>query len=450
MSDLLRLLDEGKPVFGTDGVRGVAGSELTPELALGIGRAAGSYLRGGPVLVGRDTRRSGSMLASALQAGFHASGIDTIDVGIMPSGGITYLTSESAATMGAIVSASHNPAADNGIKLIAARGTKLPDEVERELEDRLRSTGSNSAVGDSIGFRRENDDAMGEYLEHLVELSRYSLSGVQIALDCAHGAAYKAAPELFNRLKADVEVFGSEPDGTNINDGCGATHPEFLAGVAEGRVGLCFDGDADRLIAIDEDGRPANGDVIMAILARHLKAQGKLKKNLVVATVMSNLGFRKSMVEADIEMVETKVGDRYVSEALLERKGSLGGEQSGHIIFPKHSQSGDGLLTAVELLNVVAGTGKELRQLRAEAITEYPQILHNVSTGRMVDISKAQSLWDEVEDVEEELGDEGRVLVRPSGTEPVVRIMVEASSETVARMYAERLATATKTSLGQE
>ena len=450
MSDLLRLLDEGKPLFGTDGVRGAAGSELTPELALGIGRAAGSYLRGGPVLVGRDTRRSGSMLASALQAGFHASGIDTVDVGVMPSGGITYLTSESAATMGAIVSASHNPAGDNGIKLIAARGTKLPDEVERELEDRLRSTGSNSAVGDAIGFRRESDDAMGDYLEHLVQLSRYSLSGVRIALDCAHGAAFKAAPELFNRLKADVEVHGAEPDGTNINDGCGATHPEFLAGVAEGRVGLCFDGDADRLIAIDEDGHPANGDVIMAILARHLKSQGKLKNNLIVATVMSNLGFRKSMDEAEIELVETKVGDRYVSEALTAHKGSLGGEQSGHIIFTKHSQTGDGLLTAVELLNVMAGTGKELRQLRAEAITEYPQVLHNVSTGRMVDISDATALWEEVEDVEEQLGDNGRVLVRPSGTEPVVRIMVEASSESTARMYAERLASATKMSLGQE
>lgn len=450
MSDLLRLLDEGKRLFGTDGVRGVAGSELTPELALRIGRAAGSYLRGGPVLVGRDTRRSGSMLASALQAGFHASGIDTIDVGVMPSGGITYLTSRGAATMGAIVSASHNPAGDNGIKLIAARGTKLPDDVERELEDRLRSVGSNSALGDAIGFRRENTDAMGEYLEHLLQLSRYSLSGVRIALDCAHGAAHRAAPELFHRLKADVEVHGAEPDGTNINDGCGATHPEFLAGVADGRIGLCFDGDADRLIAIDEDGRPANGDVIMAIVARHLKSQDKLRDNLVVATVMSNLGFRKSMDEAGIEIVETKVGDRYVSEALMERKGSLGGEQSGHIIFTKHSQTGDGLLTAVELLNVVAGTGKELRELRAEAITEYPQILHNVSTGRMVNLDEAEELWEEVKDVEEELGDEGRVLVRPSGTEPVVRIMVEASSESTARLYADRLASVTKLSLGQE
>ena len=450
MSDLRRLLDEGKSIFGTDGVRGAAGSELTPELALDIGRAAGSYLRGGPVLVGRDTRRSGSMLASALQAGLHASGIDTVDVGIMPSGGISYLTAESAATMGAIVSASHNPADDNGIKLLAARGTKLPEDVERELEDRLRSSGSKSALGPAIGFRREHGDAMKEYVEHLVELSRYSLSGVEIALDCAHGAAYKCAPKLLERLKADVEVFGAEPDGTNINKGCGATHPEFLAGVAEGRIGLSFDGDADRLIAIDEDGKTANGDVIMAIIARHMKAQGKLKQNLVVATVMSNLGFRKSMAEAEIEFVETKVGDRYVMEALSERKGILGGEQSGHIIFTNHSQTGDGLLTAIQLLNVVAGTGKELRELRAEAITEYPQILQNVTVDPMVDLTGAESLWDEVKDVERELGENGRVLVRPSGTEPVVRIMVEASTETAARMYADRLASATKLTLGKE
>lgn len=449
MSDLRRLLDDGKPIFGTDGVRGVAGSDLTPELAMAIGRAAGAYLRGGPVLVGRDTRRSGSMLSMALQAGFHASGIDTVDVGVMPSGAISNLTAETDATMGANVSASHNPADDNGIKLIAARGTKLPDEVERELEDRLRSSGSNSAVGSAIGFRRENMDAMDAYVDRLVAVSRYSLSGLQIALDCAHGAAYQAAPELFKRLKADVLVYGADPDGTNINDGCGATRPDFLAGLADGRIGFAFDGDADRLMAIDEDGRVANGDVIMAIVARHLKSQGHLKKNLVVATVMSNLGFRKSMAEAEIEIVETRVGDRYVMEALTEREGLLGGEQSGHIIFTNHSQTGDGLLTAVQLLNVVAGTGKELRELRAEAITEYPQILFNVRTDRMVDLSSVDSLWEEVRGVEHELGDEGRVLVRSSGTEPVVRIMVEASSENDARMYAERLVTATEKSLGK-
>lgn len=450
MTPLRRLLDDGKPIFGTDGVRGVAGSEITPELALAIGRAAGSYLRGGPVLVGRDTRRSGTMLSAALQAGFHASGIDTLDVGVLPSGGISYLTAESAATMGAIVSASHNPAGDNGIKLIAARGTKLPDEVERELEERLRSTGVKSAIGPAIGYRKPNDDAVWQYVNHLQDLSRYSLGGLGIALDCANGAAYQAAPELFNRLNADVKVMCAEPDGMNINDGCGATQPGFLAQHAAGRIGLAFDGDADRLIAIDEDGRVANGDVIMAIVARHLKSQSRLNGNVVVATVMSNLGFHKSMEEAGIELVVTQVGDRYVMEALEQRKGSLGGEQSGHIIFTDHAQTGDGLLTAIQLLNVVAGTGKELRELRAEAIAEYPQVLKNVTVDRSFEIDDAETLWNEVRDVEEELGDEGRVLVRPSGTEPLVRVMVEAASEDEARRYADRLAAAAEESLGRE
>jgi phosphoglucosamine mutase len=447
MSGPRRLLDDGRPLFGTDGVRGVAGSELTAELAMAIGRAAGSYLRQGPVLVGRDTRRSGSMLSSALQAGFHASGIDTIDVGILPSGGISYLTESTSATMGAIVSASHNPASDNGIKLLSSRGTKLPDTVERELEERIRSVDSMSAVDDAIGFRSEDPDAAARYIDHLVALSRYSLSGIRLAIDCANGAAYQVAPDLFARLRADCVIYAAEPDGTNINDGCGATHPEFLAGLADGRVGLTFDGDADRLIAIDEDGRVANGDVVMAVIARHLKAQGRLKQNLVVATVMSNLGFRRSMAEAEIEVIETNVGDRYVMEALVEHRGALGGEQSGHIIFTEHSQTGDGLLTAVQLLDVMAGTGKELRQLRAECITEYPQVLENVEVGRMTDLSGASRLWEAVGVVESELGSEGRVLVRPSGTEPVVRIMVEASSEEIAKRYADRLADVTRMSL---
>lgn len=447
--DLRRLLDEGKPIFGTDGVRGAAGSDLTPELALAIGRAAGSYLRGGPVLIGRDTRRSGAMLSSALQAGFNAVGIDTVDVGVLPSGGISHLTATSGATMGAVVSASHNPADDNGIKFLAGRGTKLADEVEREIEDRLRSTGSKTAIGPSIGTRFLKSDALEIYVDHLVEASKYNLSGIEIAGDCAHGAAYQAAPMLFERLQADAKWFGVEPDGTNINAGCGATHPEYLAGLAEGKVGFAFDGDADRLIALDEDGRVANGDVIMAIIARHLKAQGKLRKNLVVATVMSNLGFRKSMAEAEIELVETRVGDRYVMEKLLARKALLGGEQSGHIIFLDQGQTGDGLLTAVRILDVMAGTGKEMRELRAEAITEYPQVLQNVEVGRQIDLTEVGELWEAVSEVEEELGEEGRVLVRPSGTEPVVRIMVEAPTEDDARRYADHLATVTRASLGR-
>jgi phosphoglucosamine mutase len=447
MSQLRRLLDDGKPIFGTDGVRGVAGSDLTPELAQAIGRAAGSYLRSGPVVVGQDTRRSGSMLSSALQAGFHASGIDTIDVGVLPSGGISYLTESTSATMGAVVSASHNPSPDNGIKLLAARGTKLPEHVERDIEARLRDPGMKSALGEAIGYRSDNPRAMTDYVEHVVSTSRYSLAGLSIAIDCANGAAYKAAPELFNRLRADIELFGVDPNGSNINEGCGATHPEYLAAVAGGRIGLAFDGDADRLIAVDEDGRVANGDVIMAIVAKHMSQQGRLKNNLVVTTVMANLGFHKAMKEAGIEVVETKVGDRYVMEALQARKGAIGGEQSGHIIFTEHSQTGDGLLTAVQLLDVVAGTGKQLRELRAEAITEYPQVLKGVRVEPGFDLDTAEDLWDEVEAVEEELAGEGRVLVRASGTEPLVRVMVEATSEDAAIGYADRLVEATVRSL---
>jgi len=448
--DLRRLLDDGKPIFGTDGVRGVAGSELTAELAMDIGRAAGSHLRGGPVLVGRDTRRSGSMLSSAFQSGVHSVGIDTVDVGVLPSGGISYLTANSGATMGAIVSASHNPAEDNGIKLLAARGTKLPDEVERELEDRMRSSGRQVAVGSGIGFRREHPEGYEQYVGHLARAARYSLNGIRIALDCANGSAYQAAPDLFERLKADVRVFHAEPNGLNINDGCGATAPEFIAKHGGGRIGIAFDGDADRLIAVDEDGVIANGDVIMAIVARHLKEQGRLTKNLVVATVMSNLGFRKALAEAEIEMVETPVGDRYVMQALMERKGLLGGEQSGHIIFTDLASTGDGLLTAVQLLNVVAGTGKELRQLRAEAMTEYPQVLVNVRVDRSLDVGSMEDLWNEVAAVEEELGDDGRVLVRPSGTEPLIRIMVEAPTESLASGYADRLAAVTEAATKKE
>jgi phosphoglucosamine mutase len=450
MASLRRVLDDGKNIFGTDGVRGEAGSELTAELALAIGQAAGAYLRGGPVLVGRDTRRSGPMLSAALQAGFHSVGIDTVDVGVLPSGGISHLTSVTGATLGAIVSASHNPARDNGIKLLSSHGSKLSDDIERDIEKRMRANRSGTAIGDAIGTRFEDGDALDRYLDHLLEASKYSLHGLRLMLDCANGSAYQAAPRVFRRLKADVDTIGDAPDGTNINLGCGATHPETLAAISMGTIGLCFDGDADRLMVVDEDGRIANGDVVMAIVARHLKSQGRLKENLLVATVMSNLGLRKAMDEAGIELMLTKVGDRYVMEALQEREALLGGEQSGHIIFTDSGTTGDGLMTAIRLLNVVAGTGKELRQLRAEAIVEYPQVLINVGIGRGADVVGATKLWDEVAAVESELGDDGRVLVRPSGTEPLVRIMVEASSQSAARGYADRLAAVAADVLGKE
>lgn len=450
VKNLRRLVDDGLPIFGTDGVRGVVGIELDAELALAIGQSAGSYLRGGPVLVGTDTRRSGPMLSLALQSGFHSVGIDTIDVGVLPSGAISYLTSTSAATMGAVVSASHNPAEDNGIKLLSSKGSKLPDEIEREVEERLRASGSKTSVGPDIGTRFLDSDARFRYLDHLVDASRYSLSGLKIAIDCAHGAAFEAAPELFHRLKADVAVYADAPDGSNINLGCGATHPEYLANMKNGRIGLCFDGDADRLIVVDEDGKVANGDVIMAIVARHLKSQDRLRNNLLVATVMSNLGLHKSMAESGIDLITTRVGDRYVMEELQARKGLLGGEQSGHIIFTDTGNTGDGLMTAVRLLNVVAGSGRELRDLRAEAITEFPQVLVNVAIARDADLDSAVELWDEVSDIESILGDDGRVLVRPSGTEPLIRIMVEAATEKQARSYADRIAETATSALGKE
>lgn len=426
MSDLRRLLDEGKPIFGTDGVRGVAGSDLTPELALAIGRAAGGWLRTGPVLVGRDTRRSGSMLSEALQAGFHAAGIDTVDVGVMPSGGISYLTESTSATMGAVVSASHNPAGDNGIKLLAARGTKLPDSVERELEERLRSGAMTSAVGPAIGYRIEDGSGMAAYLDHLASSSRYSLSGISIALDCANGAAYKAAPELFDRLKADVIVHNAEPDGNNINAGCGATHPEFLASVAGGRIGLAFDGDADRLIAVDENGTVVDGDAIMAVCAIDMVKRGILNKNTLVATVMSNGGLDLLANEYGFKLLRTAVGDRYVLAEMLAGGYNFGGEQSGHIIFSDHTTTGDGLLTALQLLTITGGSGLPLSEL-AGRLKRLPQVLYNQPVSTQRGWEENPTIKAAVQGLRQKLGHRGRVLVRASGTEPLIRVMLEAA-----------------------
>lgn len=439
-SQLGPLVRQGQRLFGTDGVRGVANLELSPELAVAIGRAAGLHLSMGPVVVGRDTRRSGEMLSLALQAGFQSAGIDTIEVGVMPSGGISYLTAESGATMGAIVSASHNPAADNGIKLLSAHGTKLTDAEEDRIEARLRGASTRIPGGEKIGTRFFDKTAFDRYVTFLASTAKYSYRGLEIVIDAANGAAFQAAPAMLRKLRASVEEWAVEPDGTNINLGCGSTHPEFLAEKVKGRIGLAFDGDADRLLAFDEDGLPLNGDVIMAIIARHWKSQGRLKGNLVVTTVMSNLGFRKAMHNSGIEVVETKVGDRYVLEAMHARKAILGGEQSGHIIFLDKGRTGDGLLTAIRLLDVVAGTGLQLRTLRREAMTEYPQVLRNVTVGRGVELEGAKAVWKAVRQAEKDLGDDGRVLVRASGTEPVVRVMVEAASQDIAVSYADHLA----------
>jgi len=439
------LLSKPGRLFGTDGVRGVANLELDPQFALDMGRAAGLTLKEGPVLVGRDTRRSGEMLVGAIQSGFHSAGIDTIDVGILPSGGISHLTAVTAAEMGVIVSASHNPAADNGLKLLSKLGTKLTDKQEDQIEARMRKPADRRIpYGANVGTRFVMADAMHTYVSALVNDAEYSFQGTEVVLDCANGAAYQAAPALFQRLKAHVTTVAAVPDGMNINDGCGATHPEFLASQSAGKIGFAFDGDADRLIAVDEEGGIVDGDRILAIVALHWKAAGRLKNNVVVSTVMSNFGFKRALREADIELVETRVGDRYVLEAMQERNAILGGEQSGHIIFTDRGRTGDGLLTAVRLLEVIAGTGRTLAELSSAAMTAYPQVLVNVAIVDRDALAGAKPVWDHAARVEAELQGDGRVLIRPSGTEPLVRVMVEAPSQQRADFYAAELAETVK------
>jgi phosphoglucosamine mutase len=439
----------GTRLFGTDGVRGVANVELTPHLALDLGRAAGSLLSQGPVVVGRDTRRSGEMLSMAVQAGLQSVGMDTIDVGVMPSGGISHLTHKGSAEMGVIVSASHNPAADNGIKFLDKLGSKLSDAAEDRIEAKLRKPDTSTVpYGGGVGTRLRIHDAVDQYVADLARDASYSFTGIAVTLDCAHGAAYQAAPALFSALKADVAVIGAEPTGLNINDGFGATFPSTVALAARGRIGLAFDGDADRLIATDEKGRVVDGDRIMAVIARHWQKAGKLKGGLVVTTVMANLGFMRAMADTGIEVVTTKVGDRYVLEAMNQRKAILGGEQSGHVIFLDRGRTGDGLLTAIRLLEVVAGTGRSLAELSEEAMITYPQRLVNVEVARKDRLDSATDVWEAVKEAETDLGSDGRVLIRASGTEPLIRVMVEASRATDAQRYADALAETVRVALG--
>ncbi len=443
------MLLEGRRLFGTDGIRGVANSELTPEFVMSLGRAAGEALSHGPVLIGRDTRRSGEMLSSALQAGFHSVGIDTVDVGVLPSGGVAHLTGTTGAEMGAVVSASHNPASDNGIKLLGRTGAKLTDAEEDTIEARLRSrTPYKTVLGDAVGTRFPMRDAASTYIDFLAGLAEYSFRGLDVVIDCANGAAYQSAPELFTRLKASVTVLAADPDGTNINAGVGATSISFLAGRSQGKLGLAFDGDADRLIAVDEEGVPANGDVVMAVIARHLHDQGRLKNDTVVTTVMSNLGFHKAMDRLGITLVQTRVGDRYVLEGLREHDASFGGEQSGHVIFLDDLVTGDGLLTALRLVEVLASSGRTLADLRKEIITEYPQILRNIRVDDAGVLDGAEAVWSAVERAETELDGEGRVLVRASGTEPLVRVMVEAATRERAAAVADDLGAVVRAALG--
>ncbi|WKZ82193.1 MAG: phosphoglucosamine mutase [Acidimicrobiia bacterium] len=433
-------------LFGTDGVRGLANVEITPELAVGLTRAAAAG-RSGTVVVGRDTRRSGQMLIAAVVAGCNSAGLDAVDLGIVPVGAVSHHTIERRATLGVMVSASHNPAADNGIKFFGSDGAKLASEEEAAIEARFRSSESGGRLsGEEIGVQLPDPAAVDEYIDHLASLSQYRLSGIKVTLDCANGAAFLAAPRLFSHLGAETEALFVAPSGMNINDGCGAVSPGVLASRVAGGVGLAFDGDADRCIAVDEDGQVCDGDVIMAIIARHLKENQALPGDRLVATVMSNLGFRTAMSSLSVAVEETPVGDRYVLEAMRRTGAALGGEQSGHVLFGGRA-TGDGLLTGLRLLEVMAATGRPLRELR-RVMTAFPQVLRNVRVRVKERLGDAEAIWEAVRRVEKRLGDEGRVLVRSSGTEPLVRVMVEARAPHEAASAADDIAAVVRRELG--
>jgi phosphoglucosamine mutase len=435
------------PRFGTDGVRGVANDELTVELTLALGRAAARVLAepGGRVLVARDTRRSGPLLEAALAAGLAAEGVDVELVGVLPTPGLAFL-GQRERVPAAMISASHNPFPDNGIKFFAPGGRKLPDVAEAKVEavlDALRAeVPSGSPTGRAVGTILRGSGHAAAYVEHLVScLGGRRLDGLHVVIDCGHGAAGEVAPAALAAVGVEVEVLHVEPDGTNINAGCGSTHPETLqAAVVErgAQAGLAFDGDADRVIAVDERGRLVDGDHILVILGRDLRAQGRLPGSRLATTVMSNLGMRRALTDAGIEIVETAVGDRYVLEAIEEHGLALGGEQSGHVIFSEHATTGDGILTGMLLLDAAVRARQPLSEL-ADLMETYPQVLHNVKVADRAALQGAEAFWAEVRAVEAELGDRGRVLVRPSGTEPLVRIMVEAASPEQAGQTAERL-----------
>ena len=429
--------------FGTDGVRGVANRTLTPEVATAVGRAAVELSGGRPVLVGRDTRRSGTMLESAVSAGVCAAGADAVLLGVVPTPAVA-VAAAAEDTVGVVISASHNPFPDNGLKLFAPGGRKLTDDqqarVEASIAASLVAGGVPGPTGADVGVVRRDDTALDRYAAVVTAaLDGRRLDVMRLVVDCAHGADAVVAPRVLADLGATVEVLADAPDGTNINDGVGSTHPEALqAAVADlgADLGVAFDGDADRLQAVDERGRLVDGDRIMAMCAVDLRERGRLAADTLVVTVMSNLGLHHAMRDAGIRVVSTPVGDRHVLEAMAAGGFSLGGEQSGHLVFADHATTGDGLLSAVLLCDLVRRAGRPLSDLADAAMTRLPQVLHNVRVEQAVP-DVAERLADQVAAASAQLGDRGRVLLRASGTEPVVRVMVEAptseEAEDVAR-----------------
>jgi phosphoglucosamine mutase len=442
-------------LFGTDGVRGLANGDLTPELAMSLAVAAVRVLggqdaeeRGGRpplVVVGRDPRASGEMLEAAVVAGLASAGATVVRVGVLPTPGVAFLTAETNADFGIMLSASHNPMPDNGIKIFAAGGHKLPDDVEDRI-DAARGEQWSRPVGDEIGRVHDLLDGAAHYIAHLVQATPNRLDGLKIVIDCANGAASEVV-DAYSEAGAQTVVINAEPDGININLDCGSTHLEAVrAAVLEhgADLGIAHDGDADRCLAVDATGAEVDGDHIMAILALGMHEAGTLADDTLVATVMSNLGLHLAMEKAGIAVVATAVGDRYVLETLREKKLALGGEQSGHVILPAHATTGDGLLTGLHLAARMTATGRSLADLAA-VVTKLPQITVNVKVADRHAAVAAPAVVDEVTAAERELAGAGRVLLRPSGTEQLVRVMVEASSVDHAREVAERIAAAVRT-----
>jgi phosphoglucosamine mutase len=432
-------------LFGTDGIRGVANAELTPEFTVGLGRAVVRMLReeghARPhIVIGRDPRASGEMLEAALVTGVTSAGGDVTAVGVLPTPAVAYLTVALGADTGAMISASHNPVADNGIKFFGPDGHKLTDTEEDRVEELLQRFYEDRPTGVDIGRLHLRPELVEQYVDHLAETVDVDMSGLRVVVDCANGSASPVAPGLLQRLGCDVIAINAEPDGTNINDGCGSTYPDVVAKAVTANgadVGLAHDGDADRLIAADADGTVIDGDTILAILAERLHEERGL--DTVVTTVMTNMGFKQGMRRLGVDVVETKVGDRYVLEAMRADGHPIGGEQSGHVIMLDHSTTGDGVLTAVQLLAAMARTGRTLADL-ATVMRRLPQVLVNVPDVDRERLVHAAALWRAVDDEERALEGSGRILVRASGTEPLVRVMVEADSEQRATDVAHRLA----------
>ena len=437
-------------LFGTDGVRGIANEELTPMLAMQLGQA-GAYVltrekeHKPTIMVGCDTRISGDMLANALMAGACSVGANCVYVGVLPTPAVAYLTQKYKVDAGVVISASHNPVEFNGIKFFDGNGYKLPDELEDEIEGLIKDgmPGIKFPTGTAVGKVKYRTDAREEYINHAIQAVPVDLSGMKIVVDCAEGASFYTSVEALKELGGSVVAIHNNPDGANINANCGSTHMEELQArvvFEKANLGLAFDGDADRLLAVDENGNVVDGDQIMAIVGNHMKSLGKLKKDTIVATVMSNLGFFLMGEKQGMTIEQTKVGDRYVLERMKEIGASLGGEQSGHIIFLDENTTGDGLLSALHLLEVMVDTGKSLSEL-ADIMEVLPQALVNakVANHKKETYMEYPVIAEAIREIEQKFAGEGRVLIRPSGTEPLVRVMIEGKDRQVIRREAERL-----------